>query len=208
MGVRSTDECGCSRNEPLHHHRGSECSVASPTEAAAYSPVIRQKPLIISKNGEFRLMRSPCPFGMLLERLKTQSQLRTAIAAECPLCSGAQSWKRKSSRAGLAQRCFHSRHGEPAKECVDFVHGKREFPRGLQHCQTKEAAGNELENRFGRDRAVVASSHRILEIVAHEIHHDFCNNCWTSAPLRRTHHGSKHLSILCDVRKHLVTERE
>ncbi len=39
MGTRSADERWCSRNEPLHHHRSSECTVTSPLEPAARGPV-------------------------------------------------------------------------------------------------------------------------------------------------------------------------
>ena len=34
MGTRSAHERWCSRNEPLHHHRRCECTVAAPAETA------------------------------------------------------------------------------------------------------------------------------------------------------------------------------
>ena len=40
----------------------------------------------------------------------------------------------ESSRLCSAQRCFHTGHREPAKECIHFLQRVREFPSGPQHC--------------------------------------------------------------------------
>src|SRR6266851_5518169 len=43
MGTRSAHERWCSRNEPLHHHRGCECTVASPAETAERCPLKKER---------------------------------------------------------------------------------------------------------------------------------------------------------------------
>src|ERR1700687_2049546 len=42
MGTRSAHERWCSRNEPLHDHRGRECTVASPAGPATRGPIVKR----------------------------------------------------------------------------------------------------------------------------------------------------------------------
>src|SRR5713226_714907 len=44
MGTRSAHERGCSRDEHVHHHRGCECTIASPAETAARGALRKRNP--------------------------------------------------------------------------------------------------------------------------------------------------------------------